>query len=471
MLVRRFYDDRLAQASYLIGCQRIGEAIVVDPARDITPYLEAAKAEGMRITRVTETHIHADFVSGARELAAATGATPLLSAEGGSDWQYAWAEEARATLLRDGDTITLGGVRLEVWHTPGHTPEHLSFVVIDTARSEDPVAMLTGDFIFVGDVGRPDLLEKAAHVEGTMEAGARQLFRSIQRTASLPDHLQIWPGHGAGSACGKALGAMPTSTLGYERRTNWAFGIDDETAFVTAVLEGQPTPPAYFGMMKRINKLGATVLGTRGPTSRLDLKAFDGATDSGAVLDVRPAATWAGGHLRGTLNIPLIKAFTTWAGWLLNYEQPITLVADTQAQADDARRALASIGLDRVRGWLDATQTMTAFPERVTSARRGDITQAEAIAATGRQVIDLRETNEWDAGHLPVAAHHPLGTLRTTLQDLPRETPLAVHCQAGTRSAIGISVLAAMGFTDVMDLNAGYAGWRAAERERSGGPA
>lgn len=468
MLVRRFYDDRLAQASYLIGCQRTGEAIVIDPARDIMPYLEAAKAEGMRITRVTETHIHADFVSGARELAAATGATPMLSAEGGPDWQYAWASEARATLLRDGDTITLGGVRLEVWHTPGHTPEHLSFVVVDTARSEDPVAMLTGDFIFVGDVGRPDLLEKAAHVAGTMEAGARQLFHSIQRTASLPDHLQIWPGHGAGSACGKALGAMPTSTLGYERRTNWAFGIANEAAFVAAVLEGQPTPPAYFGMMKRINKLGADVLGTRGPTALLSPNAFTDAIAVGAVLDVRPAASWASDHLRGTLSVPLIKAFTTWAGWLLDYERPIVLVADTQTQADEARRALGSIGLDRVRGWLDATAAMTAFPDRVAAARRGEIADAEAIAATGRQVIDLREPNEWAAGHLPMATHHPLGTLRATLEALPRETPLAIHCQAGTRSAIGTSVLEAMGFSDVIDLNAGYAGWVAAERARTG---
>src|SRR5690606_17949916 len=203
MLVRRFYDDRLAQATYLIGCQRTGEAIVIDPPRDIGPILAAARAEGVRITRITETHIHADFVSGARELARATGAALLLSAEGGPDWQYRYAADAGAQLLRDGDQIVMGGVRLEVWHTPGHTPEHLSFVVIDTARSEEPVAMVTGDFVFVGDVGRPDLLEKAAKVVGTMEAGARQLFRSLQRLTTLPDHLQIWPGHGPGSASGQ----------------------------------------------------------------------------------------------------------------------------------------------------------------------------------------------------------------------------------------------------------------------------
>ena len=243
MLVRRFYDDRLAQASYMIGCQRTGEAIVIDPAREVGPYLVAAREEGVRITRVTETHIHADFMSGARELAHRTGAALLLSGEGGTEWQYGFATTDDASLLRDRDVILMGGVRLDVWHTPGHTPEHLVFIVTDIARSGEPVGMVSGDFVFVGDVGRPDLLERAAQARGTKEAGAAQLFRSLQRLRTLPDHLQIWPGHGAGSACGKALGAMPTSTLGYERRTNWAFGLDVEAAFIAAVLDGQPTPP------------------------------------------------------------------------------------------------------------------------------------------------------------------------------------------------------------------------------------
>jgi hydroxyacylglutathione hydrolase len=465
MLVRRFYDDRLAQAAYLIGCQRTGEAIVIDPPRDIAPIVEAARQEGVRITRISETHIHADFVSGARELAAATGAQLLLSREGGADWQYAYAGADGAELIGDGSRIVLGGVRLDVWHTPGHTPEHLVFVVTDTARSEEPVAMVSGDFLFVGDVGRPDLLEKAAHVAGTMEAGARQLFASLQRTASLPDHLQIWPGHGAGSACGKALGAMPSSTLGYERRTNWAFGITNEAEFVAAVLEGQPTPPAYFGMMKRINREGAPVLGARGAILELEPAALHARRDGEQLLDVRPAASFAAGHVRGSVNIPLIKAFTTWAGWLMAYEHPITLIADSAAQGEEARRALASIGLDGVSGWLPAAAALRDLSaERAATSRTDDITQVEAIMGGGRTVVDLREPNEWAAGHIPGAMHHPLGTVRQTLADLPRDTPLAVHCQAGTRSAIGASVLEAAGFTDVVDLTAGYAGWAATGR-------
>ncbi len=458
MLVRRFYDDRLAQASYLIGCQRLGEAIVIDPARDVAPYLEAARQEGMRITRVTETHIHADFVSGARELASQTGAQLLLSAEGGRDWQYGYAAEVGATMLHDNDEIIMGGVRLDVWHTPGHTPEHLAFIVTDTARSDDPVAMVSGDFIFVGDVGRPDLLERAAHVVGTMEAGGRDLFRSLQRTASLPDHLQIWPGHGAGSACGKALGAMPTSTLGYERRTNWAFDIRDEAAFVATVLEGQPSPPRYFGTMKRINRDGAPLLGVRAAPAALEAAALGNLLAHGVVVDLRPFADYAARHIPGTLNLPLIKAFTTWAGWLLPYDADLAVIAPDADAAMEAQRALASIGLDRLRGafGLDVLDGASAHTVR------GDILEAEAMRAAGRTVVDLREPNEWQAGHIPGAVHHPLGTVTETLATLDRSTPLAIHCQGGTRSAIGASVLERMGFTDVIDLTAGFGGWRKA---------
>jgi hydroxyacylglutathione hydrolase len=461
MLVRRFYDDRLAQATYLIGCQRTGEAIVIDPPRDIAPILDAARSEGLRISRVTETHIHADFVSGTRELAAATGATMLLSAEGGTDWQYGYAAEAGATLLHDGDRIVMGGVRLEAWHTPGHTPEHLAFVVTDTARSEEPVGMVSGDFVFVGDVGRPDLLEKAAKMVGTMEAGARQLYASLQRLASLPDHLQIWPGHGAGSACGKALGAMPSSTLGYERRTNWAFLVKSEAEFVAAVLEGQPSPPSYFATMKRLNRDGPSILGARAPLPQLSNAAFTAARSSGVLLDIRPKQVYGAGHVRGSINIPMIKAFTTWAGWLLRYDAAIALIAPDAEVAEEARRALASIGLDQVEGWFDPSVLDTAREsEGLATSQRGDIAAAEEMLAAGRRVIDLRERNEWDASHIPGAEHHPLGTVQATMAGIDRDEPVAVHCQAGTRSAIGASVLESMGFTNVVDLSAGFSAWR-----------
>jgi hydroxyacylglutathione hydrolase len=453
MLVRRFYDDRLAQASYLIGCQQQGEAIVIDPPRDIAALVAAAEAEGMTITRVTETHIHADFVSGARELAAATGATLLLSAEGGAEWQYRSAAADGATLLRHGDLIRVGNIRLVVRHTPGHTPEHIVFIVTDGARSDEPVAMVSGDFIFVGDVGRPDLLERAAHQAGTMDSAARQLYHSLQATVDLPDHLQVWPGHGAGSACGKALGAMPTSTLGYERRTNWAFGAGDEEAFVQAVLDGQPSPPSYFARMKQVNRDGPPVLG---PVPSLEqIRLADAAAT--LIIDVRPGRAFAAGHLPRSISLPLTSSFTTWAGWLLPADQPLALLAGSVAAAEAARRALSSIGLDRVVGWIDAGELDGRNDLAV--AHHGDITQAGALIAAARRVIDLRERHEWSAGHIPGAEHQPLGTLAPAVADLPRDTPLAIHCQGGGRSGIGASVLERMGFTDVLDLTGGYRGW------------
>jgi len=263
MILRTIYTDELAQASYLVGCSATGEALIIDPTRDIEQYIQIAASKDLHITAVTETHIHADFVSGARELAQCTGAQLYLSDAGPAEWKYRYAANAHAKLLQDGEIFKVGNIRLQALHTPGHTPEHLSFLLTDTAGADQPMGLFTGDFVFVGDVGRPDLLERAAGIKGTMELGARQLFHSIQKLHDLPDYLQIWPGHGAGSACGRALGAVPQSTLGYEKRFNWAFSVNDEDTFVQAVLEGQPEPPFYFAEMKRVNKEGPSILKPR----------------------------------------------------------------------------------------------------------------------------------------------------------------------------------------------------------------
>ena len=464
MLVRRCYDDRLAQASYLIGCQQTGEAIVIDPARDITPYLAAAREEGLRISHVTETHIHADFLSGTRELAAATGARELLSGDGGTDWQYGFAATDGATLLRDGATISLGNVRLDVLHTPGHTPEHLVFIVTDRARSGDPVAMVSGDFIFVGDVGRPDLLETAAGVVGTKEPSARALFRSLQRLTALPDHLQIWPGHGAGSACGKALGSLPSSTLGYERRTNWAFGVTNEAEFVAAVLEGQPAAPPYFATMKRLNRDGPAILGTGAAAPTLAADAMGGALRDGTVVDIRPLRDYADAHIAGTLSLPLIKAFTKWAGWLLSYDRDVYLIAADAGSAAEAQRALQSIGLDRIRGVFGPDVIATASATGTArQTRRVPIGESPVLQRAGTVIVDVRELDEWGAGHLDGAKHMPLGMLAVSAAAMDRNTPLALHCEGGTRSAIGAALLEQMGFRDVTDLTGGWHAWDVAK--------
>jgi len=469
MFLKRFYDDGLAQASYLLGCAKTGEAIVIDANRDLQPYLDTAVAEKLTITHVTETHIHADYVSGSRELAQRTGAKLFLSAEGGPDWQYAFAKEAGAVLVHDGDIIKIGNITIEVMHTPGHTPEHLSFLVTDTAAATEPIGIATGDFVFVGDVGRPDLLEKAAGVANTMEAGARQLYQSLERFRALPDFVQVWPGHGAGSACGKSLGAIPTSTVGYEKRFNWGVGTTSETAFIAGVLEGQPEPPFYFAEMKRINRDGPAILGGFRVPNEGDLaQAEQALADGKAVIDTRPADVFAAGHIPGTINIPISKTFSTWAGWLVPYDVDIHLIADDATVVLRAVRELAMIGLDRVTGWY---APHIIADRRAAGRPLGTVAKIDAAALTAElntgmvTVIDVRNRTEWEAGHLPHALHIPIGYLPRRLAEIPRDRPIVVQCQGGARSAIATSVLQRLGVTGARDLVGGFQAW-----ERSGGP-
>jgi hydroxyacylglutathione hydrolase len=465
MLVRRFYDPKLAQASYLIGAMDTGQAVVIDPNRHIDQYLRAAAEEGVGITHVTETHIHADYLSGSRELAAATGATLLLSDEGGPDWRYTFAEAANAVLLKDGDSFAVGSVRIDVMHTPGHTPEHVTFLVTDTPAATEPLAAVTGDFIFVGDVGRPDLLERAARVAGTMDAAARALFQSLQRFRKLPDFIQLWPGHGAGSACGKALGAVPQTTLGYERRFNWAFKIDDEQSFVDQVLAGQPDPPRYFAEMKRLNKIGPRLLSEVPAPHHLPGHALDRLLADGAlVIDTRSAAEFAAGHVPGTINIAMNKAFTTWAGWLVPYTVDfyVILAAADTAALDQTRTDLAMIGLDRLVGyftWEDLTshrQVLETTPQIDTKAL------AARIRAQDVHVLDVRSEAEWRESHIAGAQHIPLGELRDRLAEVPRDRTVVVHCLGGTRSAIAASLLQAAGRPETVNFASGFSAWHAA---------
>ena len=463
MILRRFYDEKLAQASWMVGCS--GQALVVDPARDVEPYLRAAEEERVRITLVTETHIHADFVSGARELAARTGARLLLSGEGGADWSYGYA--AGATLLHDGDTLEVGNVRIGVMHTPGHTPEHLSFVVTD-GNADAPMGVLTGDFVFVGDVGRPDLLERAASQAGTMEAGARALFRSLRRFADeVPDFVQLWPGHGAGSACGKALSAIPTSTLGYEKRFNWAFRHVDEDDFAAEVLAGQPEPPMYFARMKEINRDGPPLLGEIRRPARIDGARLRELLAGGAtVVDTRPAAEWARGHVPGTLSVPLGKSFATWAGSVLPYDRPFHLIAD-DARVDEAVHDLAAVGLDARGGYAapDVVHAWVAEHGPLATLAHAQPAEADGLRKAGAvEIVDVRNGSEWAAGHIPGSRNLPLGRLAERIAELPRDRPLVVHCQSGARAAVAISLLRARGFGDVRHLAGDWAEWSRAGR-------
>jgi hydroxyacylglutathione hydrolase len=451
VFVSRIYDGKLAQASYLVGCQTTGEALIIDPNRDVAQYVRAAAAERLRITHVTETHIHADFMSGARELAAKTGAKLLLSGEGGPDWQYAFAGESNATVLRDGDSFMLGRVRLDVMHTPGHTPEHLTFILTDLPAGPHPVIAFTGDFVFVGDVGRPDLLEKAAKVANTMEAGARDLWRSIGRFRALADHIQVWPGHGAGSACGKALGAVPSSTVGYEKLVNWGVSAPDEATFVRGVLEGQPEPPAYFARMKQLNRDGPPTLGELPAPRAMTSGEFARArADETVFIDLRRAKDFARAHVGGSISVPLTRSFTTYAGSVVPYDQPLAFIAqdDTGAGVAEAARDLALIGF-APSGAFASPSTVAAAPD-VASAPSLDPATVIARLGANARLIDVRNSAERAEAHIPGSQHIPFPEVVARVGELPRNEPVLVHCQTGARSAVAVSALRRAGI-DAID--------------------
>ena len=470
MYFNRSYDEGLAQASYMVGCQEEGTAVVVDPRRDLRVYLELAVREGLRIVAVTETHIHADYLSGARELAEQTGAALYLSDEGGEDWQYGFPHQG----LCNGSEIKLGKVTLRALHTPGHTPEHLSFLVSDGARTDEPVMLLSGDFVFVGDLGRPDLLDEAAEATDTRFAGAQQLFGSLRDVfLTLPEHVQVWPGHGSGSACGKALGAVPSTTVGYERLFAWwspflgggsVAGLGDGSAnisengsaegdskgFSRELLSGQPDVPSYFARMKRQNRDGPAPVPTR-ELAELEPGDLEGTL----LLDTRSREAYQQGSLANAISLSAGKNFETWAGWLLDPERetrPLVLLAQDGAEAQGLRERLWRVGIDDVAGYVTSLEALPLQENLPLSPRKFD-------ALEDKFVLDVRTKAEYADGHIPGATLIHAGRLPEQLDDLPRDVPIVVHCQSGMRSVGAASLLRVHGFEDVRELAGGYPGW------------
>ncbi|MBX3062459.1 MAG: MBL fold metallo-hydrolase [Anaerolineae bacterium] len=460
MLLRYFYDKRLAQASYMIGCPDCGEALIIDPIRNIEPYLKAAKEEGLRIAHITETHIHADFVSGVPELAAATGAQVYLSDMGDADWKYAYAGALKARLLHDGDNWMVGKVRVEVIHTPGHTPEHLCFMITDTAGANKPMGIFTGDFLFVGDVGRPDLLEEAAGIANTKELGARQQYHSVQRFKDYPDYLQIWPGHGAGSACGKALGAIPSTTLGYEKMFNPAFQQPTEDQFAIWLLTDQPEAPRYFAQMKKVNKEGAALIKTLREPQPLNQLALDKVLEAGdLVVDVRRLNAFARAHVAGAISIPASSnSFSTYVGWFVDYQRPLYLILEPDALIQPLLEALYDIGVDNVGGYFSSE----LIGKDAQTLRTISVEQfAELAAKPDTLLLDVRGSGEFAEVHLPNARHIFYGTLPRYLDQLPRTGTIVTYCASGVRSQIAASVLQKHGFDNVVNLKATTEQWSA----------
>jgi glyoxylase-like metal-dependent hydrolase (beta-lactamase superfamily II)/rhodanese-related sulfurtransferase len=452
-VIRQLYLGCLSQASYVVGDRHTGRAIAVDPRRDIEELLAAADTEGLTIELVVETHFHADFLSGHLELAAATGAQVAVGAAG--------ATEFESRKLSDGDVIDLGDVKVEVWSTPGHTPESISLVVRPGAGAE-PAAVLTGDTLFIGDVGRPDLLV-AAHVPA--EHLGAQLYDSVRRLAGLPDATVVLPAHGAGSACGKSLSAETMSTIGTERATNYALAPMSPEAFVALVTDGQPAAPRYFGHDAKLNRM-ARPLRDEQPLASLDVPTVDTATARGAVIvDVRPVIDFAAGHVAGSIGIALDGRFAEQAGSIIEPTTPIVLVGDGAA-VDEARMRLARIGFDHVLGYVpDVEALLTSEPERAAQLSRLTV---EALAQRRDElgdhltIVDVRNPGEVAAAPLAGTVNIPLARLRADLTALDPTQPTVVVCASGARSAIASSVLRHAGFADVSDVLGGAAALGAA---------
>ncbi len=475
MFFRQLYDEKLAVASYLIGCQKTGEAIVVDPQRDIDRYEKLAAANGLRIVAAAETHIHADFISGAREFAH-KGVKIYVSDEGGSEWRSEWLANSKGAdayahqLLRDGDRFQVGGIAFRVIHTPGHTPEHICYEVTDRGGgATKPMGVLTGDFIFVGDLGRPDLLESAAGFAGKALPSAQRLFHSVQKFLTWEDYLQIWPAHGAGSACGKALGAVPQSTVGYEKLFNPAIlAAREETAFTDFILDGQPEPPLYFAQMKRDNKVGPRVLEGVPRPRELSIELMHTALQKqGLLIDTRVWAAFKPAHIAGSLFLPLTNSFNTDAGSFIRDTDVMHLIVEP-ARLDEAVRDLIRIGLDRFCGWFDANAIaalgahesehgggLATTPEVSVEDARGMIDR-EAVF-----VLDVRRAAEFQSGHIAGALNIAHTRLLNHLSELPRGRLILVNCHSGGRSARACALLQRHGF-DACNLAGGMTAWKQA---------
>lgn len=452
MYFKQIFEKKLAQYAYLIGCQATGEAVIVDPMRDIDRYIKIAEAENLKIVAAAETHIHADYLTGLREFAE-RGVRIYASDEGDENWKYEWLIDSSYdySLLKDGDTFHAGNIKLTTVASPGHTPEHISFLVTDTPAGDEPMGILSGDFIFVGDVGRPDLLETAAGVKGAMEDSARVMYRSLQMFKTMPEYLQVWPGHGAGSACGKALGSVPETTVGYELRFNASIrAADDEQQFVDYILDGQPEPPLYFARMKRDNKQGPTVLGHLSEAQKMTIPQFLKEANQGnsVILDTRDAASFMQAHLEGALLAPLNKQFNTVAGSYVSEEQNIYLVVE-ESRLEEAVVDLIRIGLDHIKGYITPAELDDYFAN---GGERDQITVTDFKKVEGLKdkedyrILDVRKHSEFQEKNISGAINIAHTRLKDRAGELPQDQTLLVHCKASSRAAVASAFLKREGF-------------------------
>jgi hydroxyacylglutathione hydrolase len=455
--IDRLFTPGLAQVAYLVADAAAGVAAVIDPRRDTDAYLAWAASRGLRIAAILETHVHADFVSGAPELAAATGAPIYASRLGDQDFAH--------EPLDDGDEVAVGRLRLRALWT-GHTPEHLAFLLLDPAAGDAPQALFSGDVLFVGEVGRPDLLGEAQ-----TQRLAGQLFHTVtERLSRLPDSLVVYPGHTAGSACGKKIGDAPSTTIGQEKLGNYAFQARSEEDFIARILADMPAPPTYYPLMKRVNKAGATPL--------VDLPTGEALTpdavatrqaDGALVIDARTPAAFGAGHVPGAVFAGLGPSFVAWLGWLAPYDRDVILVLDDDADFAAARTELRRIGLDRVAGylagglaaWRAAGREAVTLPQVTVQELRARLEQD----GQGLTVLDVRGDDEWTSGHIAGATHTFAGAIAqgATVPVPPHGDPVAIICGSGYRSSVVGSLLQARGQTALLNIQGGMGAWQDAD--------
>jgi glyoxylase-like metal-dependent hydrolase (beta-lactamase superfamily II)/3-mercaptopyruvate sulfurtransferase SseA len=451
MYFQQFYLTCLSHASYMLGSE--GVACVVDPQRDVSLYLEEAEARGLSIQHIIETHLHADFVSGHVELAARTGAKIYLGAATDSPIPH--------VAVHDGDEVGFGRLKLRFLETPGHTVESISVVVTDLDRGEGPWAVLTGDTLFIGDVGRPDLSG-----DKTPRELAGMLYDSLhQKLLPLGDNVEVYPAHGAGSLCGKQMRAEKQSTIGKERELNYAVRAASKDEFVRLLTAELPDRPGYFAQDAEINRTGAIPLDFLLPMEAFTPEQVLERQRAGdLVLDTRPAVQFGSGHVPGAVNIPLAGQFAGSAGALLGLDHDLVIVAEDQAAVEESRTRLARVGFERVAGYLDGGMTRWAEENRpaaqIMQISAGELSRELAEEPGSIQIVDVRRKPEWDAGHIAGALHKPLDRVAGMLGDLNPGRPVVVHCKGGYRSAIACSLIQRAGFQNVTNLIGGLDAWQ-----------
>jgi len=465
MYFQPFYLTCLAHASYMIGSD--GIAAVVDPQRDVEIYIEEAKQKGLRIAYVIETHLHADFVSGHAELAARTGATICIGAQAGAKFPN--------RPMRDGEKITFGKCELTFLETPGHTPESMCVVVTDLDRGAEPWAVLTGDTLFIGDVGRPDL--SPAY---TAQQLAEKLYDSLHgKLLRLADEVQVFPAHGAGSLCGRSIGSERSSTIGKEKQFNYALQPMSRKAFVQILTTDLPERPGYFSRDAEINREGAEAMRELPPLAALspeEVERLTSAAEGAAiVLDTRPSGDFFAAHIPGSVHIALSGQYAAWAGAIIGLDQPIVLVAEDTEKLEESRMRLARVGIERVIGYLEGgIEGWQRSGKRVAQSAQISAGELKNLLGAGGeiQVVDVRRPAEWETGHIAEARLKPLNQFavlvssngeagKKLLADLDPARPLAVHCKTGYRSAIAASLLERAGFAAVANLTGGFDAWEA----------